>query len=156
MKQVASDEVVMKDEIVEDDHGPTEANEEFQQPSKEVGTNEFSEERDSDYDDQFDDFPDTKDVIFDRRGKKIVFGNNNKDNDSDYISNDFNSVSKDNEYEVDLIVNGSDAHGTITFKSACDTQGIAANAEDQGVAAANAEDQGQQQLMQQSWWETQK
>ena len=58
------------------------------------------------------------------------------------MSDNFDSDSENNEYEVDLIVNGSDTHGTTTLKSACDTQGITANAEDQGAAAANAEDQG--------------
>jgi len=45
MEQVASDEMVMEDETVEDDRGPTKENKEFQQPSKEVDTNESSEER---------------------------------------------------------------------------------------------------------------
>jgi len=62
MKHVASDEMVMEDETVEEDHGPTKENKGFQQPSKEVDTNKSSEERDSDYDNQFDDLPDTKDV----------------------------------------------------------------------------------------------
>ena len=73
MEQVASDEMVMEDETVENNRGPTKENKEFQQPSKEVDTNESSGERDSDYDNQFDDLPDTKDVIFGRRGMKILF-----------------------------------------------------------------------------------
>ena len=61
----------MEGETVEDDHVPTDANKKFQQSSKELDTDEISEERDSNYDDQFDDLPDTEDVIFDRRGKKL-------------------------------------------------------------------------------------
>jgi len=86
----------------------------------------------------------TEDVIFDRRRKKIVFGDNDEDNDNDndYMPDDFDSDSEDNEYEVILTVNGSDAHENTTLKSACDTQGIIANAEDQRTVIANAEDQG--------------
>ena len=139
----SANEVVMEGEAVEDDHGPTEANKEFQQPSKEVDTDESSKERYLDYDDQFDNLPDTEDVIFDKRRKKIVFGDNDEDNDidNDYMPDDFDSDPEDNEYEVVLTVNGSDAHGTTTSKSACDTQGAAANAEVH-VAATNAGDQG--------------
>ena len=49
VEHVAEDEVVMESEIVEDDNGPTKQTKEFQQPSKEVDTDESSEERDSDY-----------------------------------------------------------------------------------------------------------
>jgi len=156
VEQVASDEVVMEGERVKDDHVPTEANKEFQQLSKKVDTDKSSEERDLDYDDQFDDLPDTENVIFVRRGKKIIVEENDEDNDndSDYMLDDIDSDSKDNEYKVALTVNKSDTHRTTTSKSACDTQGtttnaeiqgaIAANAEDQGAAVANAEDQGEQ------------
>ena len=51
----------------------------------------------------------TEDVIFDRRRKKIVFGDNDEDNDNDndYMPDDFDSDSEDNEYEVVLTVNES-------------------------------------------------
>ena len=120
----------MEGETVEDDHVRTDANKKFQQSSKELDTNEISEERDSNYDDQFDDLPDTENVIFVRRGKKIIVEENDEDNDndSDYMPDDFDSDSKDNDYEVVLTVNGSDAHETTTLKSACDTQRTTTNA----------------------------
>jgi len=125
----SANEVMMEGETVEDDHGLTEAKKNFQQPSKEVDTDESNEERDSNYDNQFDDLPNTGYVIFDKRGKKIILGDNNEDddNDSDYLPDVDHCDSKDNEYEVALTVNGSDAYETITSKSACDTQGAAVN-----------------------------
>ena len=127
VEHVTEDEVVMEGEIVEDDNGPTKQTKEFQQPSKEVDTDESSEERDSDYDDQFDDLLDSEDVIFDRRGKKIIFRNN--DNNSDYMPDDFDNDSDDNEYEVVLTVNGR-MHMRLLHQSVlCDTQEAAAGAE---------------------------
>ena len=75
-----------------------------------------SEKIDLDCDDQFDDLSDTEDVIFDRREKKIIFGDNDfyNNNDSDYLADENDSDSENIEYEVALTVNRSDAHVTTT------------------------------------------